>query len=705
MQSINHYLENIYSRLEENRILLAVRNGMVLSIPAILTGSFALLLLSIPVDAYQAFLNAWLGGFLAGFLTLVKNATLGIISLIILLAISYSYEQLDSQISYSGVTPFISLYCYIAFTMSGNKQLDMQVFESVWLFHAILVALISAWGFGWLNRNLKIRLKTFTDGADSAFYTTIATIVPAILIIALFALFNQLMFSLLGITDLQGELADAILNLFRKLGKSVGSGLLFIFLMHFMWFLGIHGSNVLDGVAKEFFISTGSAQAAAAHMPAEIMSKTFFDTFCLFGGAGALLCLVIAIFIVDKRKNVRGLTKMAAIPVLFNINELMLFGIPIVLNPVYLVPFLCTPLVLTVLSYLAIQTGLVPHAVRSVEWTTPIFLSGYAATGSIAGSILQLVNLTVGIFIYIPFVKLSQRHYLKSMKQQIGRLTEVVKEGEKTGTQPKLIGRKDRLSSTAKMLAGDLQYAVKSGRLRLFYQPQVNYDGKILGAEALLRWEHPVGGYIYPPLIIMLAEEAGLLDQISDFVMKQAGEDLDKLVKFCPEDFMLSLNITAGQLETPLVYQQIKGLLKKYAFRPGQVGLELTEQTALSASPVIRERMETIRGLGIQMIMDDFGMGHSSVMYLQNSQFDMVKLDGALVRELLANQRCSDIISSILYLAGSLHFQVLAEYVETEEQREALKNLGCENYQGYLFSPAVPFEQLITFLRKRGDME
>lgn len=94
--------------------------------------------------------------------------------------------------------------------------------------------------------------------------------------------------------------------------------------------------------------------------PTEIATKTFFDTFVLFGGCGTLLCLVVAIFLCDRRKNVRGLSKMALVPVLFNINELMMFGVPIVLNPIYLVPFLCTPLVLTVISYLATLAGLVP---------------------------------------------------------------------------------------------------------------------------------------------------------------------------------------------------------------------------------------------------------------------------------------------------------------------------------------------------------
>ena len=100
------------------------------------------------------------------------------------------------------------------------------------------------------------------------------------------------------------------------------------------------------------------------------------------------------------------------------------------------------------------------------------------------------------------------------------------------------------------------------------------------------------------------------------------------------------------------------------------------------------------------LIMDDFGMGHSSLMYLQNNQFDMVKLDGSLVKQLMSNQRSSDIIASIIYLSHSLKFEVLAEFVETVEQRDTLLALGCRNYQGYLYSPAIPIDALRLFIQK-----
>ncbi len=132
----------------------------------------------------------------------------------------------------------------------------------------------------------------------------------------------------------------------------------------------------------------------------------------------------------------------------------------------------------------------------------------------------------------------------------------------------------------------------------------------------------------------------------------------------------------------------------------------MTESTALSSAPGILEKIAELRQLGYGMVIDDFGMGHTSLLYLQNNQFDMVKLDGSIVRDILKNDRSCDIISSILFFGKSLKFSVLAEFVEVEPQRQKLLSLGCNKFQGYLYSPAVPEQELIELvLKSRRDKE
>lgn len=681
-------IEKLFSKLEENRILTAVRDGMILAIPWIMAGSFALLLKSLPIPAYKAFLETFLNGFFLNMLLLINDATLGIISLILLLTISLSFEKQTSTENL-GLLPLISLCAYIAFAYNIESGFTFEIFQSTWLFNAVVVSIVTCLLYDKLSILFLNTFKSYSEGADNHFNQALAALVPGGMIIFLFALLNNLMVMVFGIPNFQMLVSNYLFGLFQHLGRGLGSALFFVFIMHFLWFFGVHGANMLDDVAKTFF-SQGPW----------IATKTFFDTFIFFGGCGALLCLVVAIFIGERRKSVRELSAIATFPVLFNMNELILFGVPVVFNPIYFIPFILTPLVLTLISYGAFYFGLVPMITSTVEWTSPIFLSGYAATGSIAGSLLQLLNLAVGTLIYLPFVQLSQKQQLKTLTRQIEELSDVVRRAEESGEKPVLLRRTGRLSTVAKGLVSELRRDIRNRSINLYYQPQVNAESRVIGAEALLRWKHPVAGFLYPPLVIALAEEAGLLEELGRVITETACDDLEGLRPLVDDQFMISVNLTASQLDNPKIYEQMKALLDRHSFGPWQLGLELTEQMALSSSQAMTNRLMALHEMGMPLIMDDFGMGHSSLMYLQNNQFDIVKLDGSLVKQLMSNKRSSDIISSIIYLSHSLKFEVLAEFVETAEQRDALLALGCRNYQGYLYSPAIPIDALRLFVQK-----
>lgn len=703
MQNKISRLDRFYNWVDENKLLLALRDGMVLAIPVIMVGSFSLLLKSIPIAEYQKLLSSLFGGAVLDILTLICNATLELISLVLLLTISFSYGRVHN-VRHKAILPAVSLCCYCAFAMDSKTGLTVEVFRSSWLFNALLVALLSSFLFSWLAALFARRTANYGNSSDSTFSQTVELIFPAVIVIALFALFNVLMNSLLGQHNFQMLFSDGIDALFAGLGRGLGSGLLFIFSLHLMWFFGIHGGNVLDGVAHNVFnggLEINAQLLQAGQVPTEIVTKSFLDTFVLFGGCGTLLCLIAAILLCEKRSNVRDLSKIAAVPVLFNINEIMVFGLPVVFNPIYFIPFLCTPLLLTVTSYAATAVGLVPYVSHSVEWTTPIFLSGYAATGSFAGTLLQLFNLVLGTLLYIPFVRYAQKRHRKTIRRNIERLAQEVMKGEENGERPPLLGREDQLAPVAKMLASDLRRAVKTKSLVLFYQPQVRHDGTVVGAEALLRWNYQ-GEFLYPPLAIALAEEAGFADELGLEVLRQSCDALEELNEVCAHPLHLSVNITAGQLNDPEFPDRVRRIAGKHSFSPGQLALELTEQTALTCSQVLIDRLFDLRNSGIQIVMDDFGVGHSSLMYLQNNQFDLVKLDGSLVKGVVGNSRSREIISTILSLSQTLGFEVLAEFVETEEQKEALFAIGCEYYQGYLYSPALPLEEFTAYIQSRS---
>ncbi|HBF4065044.1 TPA: PTS sugar transporter subunit IIC/EAL domain-containing protein [Clostridioides difficile] len=699
-------LKRNFENVEDNKILYSIKQGMILAIPAIMTGSTALVILNLPIKAYQEYLSGLFNGEVTNILNFINDSTLGIISLIILLTISYSYGKIYGS-KYTVLVPIVAMCSFLVFSHGNELNSYIEIFKTKWLFTSIIVSMTSSVLFVKLTESFVTSVKFHTEGADADFNMVVSAIVPFIIVVFLFSIFRVVMISLIGSSNFQDIFYNLFSNVFNKMGTNLMSALLFIFLMHFMWFFGIHGSNVLDTVAKNLFENSMAININLVNnnqLPTEIFTKTFFDTMVLLGGCGSLLCLVIAIFLSEKRINVRKLAKIASIPALFNINEMLVFGIPIVFNYIMFVPFVITPIILTITSYVAMSTGIVPCTVSSVEWTSPIFLSGYMSTGSIRGSLLQVFNLCVGVMIYIPFIKMSQNRYTYMFKNNIENLTNLLKRYELTGEQPNLLNHNGKIGSISKMLASDLKFAMKRGEIELFYQPQVNYNGNVVGAEGLLRWKHSIGGFIYPPLVIILAKEEGFLDELGEYIINKACIDLKKSEKLLRNPVKFSVNISPDQLDDPKLPEQIKNIISSNDINPNMLGIEITEQIALSGSQIIIERINAIHNLGIKLIMDDFGMGHSSLIYLQNNNFDIVKLDGSLVKEILTNKRSSEIIMTIVNLSKNLDFDIVVEYVENIDQRDKLYGLGCEIYQGYYYSKAIPFEEFVEYANQEREI-
>lgn len=256
----------------------------------------------------------------------------------------------------------------------------------------------------------------------------------------------------------------------------------------------------------------------------------------------------------------------------------------------------------------------------------------------------------------------------------------------------------DDIGNIARVLAVDLEHDLQNNKVTLFYQPQVDYEGNVFGVEALLRWNHNSYGYIYPPLIIALAEESQIIDKLGYWILDTACHDLKKMYGLGLQNISVSVNVSAVQLESDCFIEKLEEIIKKHQVRPQTLKIEITEQLALASGKRIIEQILSIKKLGIKMEMDDFGMGHSSLMYLKEYDFDTIKLDGSLVCEILSNNNCRNIISSIVSLGKSLHYSVIAEYVENEEQRLILHELGCDRYQGYLYSKAIPYYELIEYI-------
>lgn len=248
-------------------------------------------------------------------------------------------------------------------------------------------------------------------------------------------------------------------------------------------------------------------------------------------------------------------------------------------------------------------------------------------------------------------------------------------------------------------LEGDIRRAIARSEFQLHYQPQVDRRGRIIGVEALLRWQHPTRGMVPPNAFIPLAEETGLIIPIGEWVLRTAAAQLQAWTG-SPEtrDLTIAVNVSATQFRQPDFVEQVRSIVSLSGARPQALKLELTESVLADDMDVVQAKMQALRDFGIGWSLDDFGTGYSSLSSLKNLPFQQIKIDQSFVRDLLADHRNMAIVETIVRLSDSLGLSVIAEGVETEAQRAALEKAGCINFQGYLFGRPVPVGELLPQL-------
>ena len=533
--------QKLYIGMNNLRLILCIRSSLIMLIPVLLIGSLALMLNSFPIEGYQTFIGSFCHGIISNFFSLIYQATHGVLSVYISISISICYTQQIGKDNRHTLGPMIaSLITF--FIVSGTFEqgtLNTASLGAEGMFTAVLSSLFASWLYDVISKKVTRSVRVFTEGDDEVFRNALMSLMPTAAVAVVAAVVNSVSLLLFDGNNLHMAFADGVGRIFEGLGRNLGSVLLFEVVVHFLWFLGIHGNNVLEPVCQELFASAMEENQQLIAMGAEateIHSKTFLDVFVNMGGSGTIMCLLIAIMVFSHRKSNRKLGVMAAIPGFFNISELITFGLPIVFNPIFLIPFILVPIVMAITSTFAVELGWVPVAVNRVEWTTPILWSGYLATDSIAGCILQLVNLVIGTLIYAPFVKAFDKEMIRDANRKMDDLVELLKESEESREALRVLSLRDVGGMVARHLAEDLQTQLIDRRPNMYYQPQYNRKGECIGAEALLRWEHSIYGMVYAPLVIQVAEESNKLVELEKNIFVTIMESMPELIEVLGAD-------------------------------------------------------------------------------------------------------------------------------------------------------------------------
>ena len=252
------------------------------------------------------------------------------------------------------------------------------------------------------------------DGVPLTVEKSFAALIPAGVSVLVFFVINVI-FAMTPYGNAFNFIFTILQTPLLKLGNTLPAMVIAYIFLHFFWFFGVNGGSVVGAVFNPI-LQTLSAENLAAFQAGEalpnIISQQFQDLFATFGGAGSTLSLLIAMLLFCRSKRVRELGKLALIPGIFGINEPIIFGLPILLNPLMLIPFMLVPTINIVISYFCMSLGLVPLCSGvAIPWTMPVILSGFLATGW-QGAVLQLVLLILGVFLYMPFIKMMDKQYL-----------------------------------------------------------------------------------------------------------------------------------------------------------------------------------------------------------------------------------------------------------------------------------------------------
>lgn len=237
-------------------------------------------------------------------------------------------------------------------------------------------------------------------------------------------------------------------------------------------------------------------------------------------------------------------------------------------------------------------------------------------------------------------------------------------------------------------------------KLQLWYQPQIALDSnKVIGMEALLRWPTAQGGFISPAVFIPLAEYSGLIVEIGAWVIQQACQQIKFLQAHGLQNMRIAVNVSMPQFRNPLFVQSVIDCVERYQVNPSLLELEITESVVMDEPKMVIEALNRLKSYGIKVAIDDFGIGFSSLSYLQQLPLDRIKVDRAFIRD-LASPNGTVIAETIINLGKKLGLATIAEGIETVAQADAVRAMGCDEVQGFLYAKPMPTAELLEFLRK-----
>ena len=430
MGKLTEVLGNFATKVNSFRYIMVIKNAFASLIPVIITGAFGTLFSAMVFDNENGLARIKALSFLAELKPIssaVSYVTLSFLTIYAVFLIGIELARLNNVkgifpgivavMSYLSVNPFVYEYVNADnITVIAENVLAKQYTDTKGLFLGMFVVIASIELYCWLGRQERLKLK-MPDTVPTNVSESFSALFPTILTVAIIATAG---FVIKAVTGMYAY--DIIYNIVQRPLEGIVQGLpgilLLMFIAQVFWVIGIHGNQMVKPVREPLLLAAIAVNTEAFEAGKEIpniITMPFWDMYMSMGGSVVTIGLLIAILLVSKRDDMREITKLSLAPGIFNINEPVIFGMPIMLNPILAIPFIATPLITGTIGYIATSLGFAAKAVVMVPWPMPPIVNAYLATaGDIGAVVTQIICIIVSILIYLPFVKVSNKAAIKN---------------------------------------------------------------------------------------------------------------------------------------------------------------------------------------------------------------------------------------------------------------------------------------------------
>ncbi|MEJ7219489.1 PTS cellobiose transporter subunit IIC [Staphylococcus gallinarum] len=416
MEKLEDILLPIADKLNNNKYLSSLRDGFMVALPLIIFGSIFIVISNFPF--LDKILSKQQFAIWQQLVDPASESTLSIMGLFVIIGIGYKLTEKNGFEGIYGAVTALSSVLILTPQIVGKTQgvIPVEILGAKGMFLGLIVSMLSCEIYSYLcKKEITIKMPNGVPEQVSKSFSALIPISATLTIVLLI----RIIVSFTPFETLQNLIYTVLQQPLTALGSGLPATIVAVLLIQVFWFFGLHGQIIVNTVFDPIWYSLNNEnlEAFKAHQELpNIITKQFVDTFLVgMGGTGGTMAVILLIYIIARSQQNKEIGKLGAPSSIFNVNEPILFGLPIIMNPIIVIPWVIAPIVVTLITYFSMQLGLVPKPSGViVPWTTPIFISGYLATGNAwQGAVLQLVNLLVTFIIWLPFFKVLDNGYFK----------------------------------------------------------------------------------------------------------------------------------------------------------------------------------------------------------------------------------------------------------------------------------------------------